>query len=163
MVILKKFDYSDIKEFTIDLRKFSSKFNTRMIPKIMDKFSEKIVEFAKQEVKVDTGELKKSIWYVKINTPKKGEEVRGFVSDTRHAIYQEEGFRSHFVPLKYIRGWAERHGKMDEAEKRGGLYVGARGKGRSYKPFIEPAARRAIDEVYEILDDIYKSLVEELR
>jgi HK97 gp10 family phage protein len=112
---------------------------------------------AKRKSPVDTGRLRASI------TPEvqtRADGVVGIVgSNVKYAPFVELGTRRHFVPGRYIGGWAQRHG-MFKGAKSVSINFGIMVSGKA-QPFLQPAFEENAERIFQALGQAVSIIVTE--
>lgn len=109
-------------------RKLNSGRAEQPIQRFLDRGAIFIQSRARLHAPVDRGRLRGSIGVEA--TSNRQREVGTSVT---YAPYVELGTRPHFVPAKYIGGWAQRHGLGNR-----GVFVSGKAQ-----PYLKPAAQEA--------------------
>jgi len=135
---------------------------------LADEFATEIGKSARIRAKEWTGQMKAM---VQVETGKK--KIKKIQNLAPYAIYQERGFTPHFVSLGAktgggltVKDWLKEHqddkpSPMKGHGKRGYIWVGGRGQGQSYKPFMIPAVESVMNRFPQIAERIAKRRIEQ--
>ncbi len=115
--------------------------------KSTSEFMKSVKKSAKLRAPKDTKELKDSIGLVK---RKNGWEI---IANSPHAVYQEEGFKAHWIHTDMLRN----KGSSKSPKYSGFMWVS------KSKPFIRPALEHNLSNLHNILSKSIKRGIQEAK